>query len=37
MANLSLEGLTLHVADLERSLAFFTRLPGVIVEFHLQQ
>lgn len=34
MANLSLEGLTLHVADLERSLAFYTRLPGVSVEFH---
>ena len=34
MAKLSLEGLTLHVADLERSLAFYTRLPGVAVEFH---
>ncbi len=34
MANLSLEGLTLHVADLERSQAFYTRLPGVAVEFH---
>jgi catechol 2,3-dioxygenase-like lactoylglutathione lyase family enzyme len=34
MANLSLEGLTLNVADLERSLAFYTRLPGVAVEFH---
>lgn len=34
MANLSLEGLTLHVADLERSLAFYTRLPGVAVAFH---
>ena len=34
MANVSLEGLTLHVADLERSLAFYTRLPGVSVEFH---
>jgi catechol 2,3-dioxygenase-like lactoylglutathione lyase family enzyme len=34
MANLSLEGLTLHVADLERSLAFYSRLPGVDVEFH---
>jgi catechol 2,3-dioxygenase-like lactoylglutathione lyase family enzyme len=34
MANLSLEGLTLNVADLERSLAFYTRLPGVAVEVH---
>ena len=34
MPNLSLEGLTLNVADLERSLAFYTRLPGVAVEFH---
>jgi catechol 2,3-dioxygenase-like lactoylglutathione lyase family enzyme len=34
MASLSLEGLTLNVADLERSLAFYTRLPGVAVEFH---
>jgi catechol 2,3-dioxygenase-like lactoylglutathione lyase family enzyme len=34
MANLSLEGLTLNVADLKRSMAFYTRLPGVAVEFH---
>jgi catechol 2,3-dioxygenase-like lactoylglutathione lyase family enzyme len=34
MAKVSLEGLTLNVADLERSLAFYTRLPGVAVEFH---
>jgi catechol 2,3-dioxygenase-like lactoylglutathione lyase family enzyme len=34
MANVSLEGLTLHVADLERSLAFYTRLPGTVVEVH---
>ena len=34
MTNLSLEGLTLHVADLERSLAFYTRVPGAAVEFH---
>ena len=34
MANLSLAGLTLHVADLEKSLAFYTRLPGVVLEFH---
>jgi catechol 2,3-dioxygenase-like lactoylglutathione lyase family enzyme len=35
MANVSLEGLTLHVADLERSLAFYTRLPGAAVEVHV--
>jgi catechol 2,3-dioxygenase-like lactoylglutathione lyase family enzyme len=34
VAILSLEGLTLNVADLERSVAFYTRLPGVAVEFH---
>ena len=34
MAHVSLEGLTLHVADLERSLAFYHRLPGAAVEFH---
>jgi catechol 2,3-dioxygenase-like lactoylglutathione lyase family enzyme len=34
MANVSLEGLTLHVADLERSLAFYTRIPGATVEVH---
>jgi catechol 2,3-dioxygenase-like lactoylglutathione lyase family enzyme len=34
MARVSLEGLTLHVADLERSLAFYNRLPGAVVEFH---
>jgi catechol 2,3-dioxygenase-like lactoylglutathione lyase family enzyme len=34
MAQVSLEGLTLHVADLERSLAFYNRLPGAVVEFH---
>jgi catechol 2,3-dioxygenase-like lactoylglutathione lyase family enzyme len=33
MTSLSLEGLTLNVADLERSLEFYTRLPGVAVEF----
>ena len=34
MAQVSLEGLTLHVADLERSLAFYSRIPGATVEFH---
>jgi catechol 2,3-dioxygenase-like lactoylglutathione lyase family enzyme len=34
MANVSLAGLTLHVADLERSLAFYTKIPGVTVEVH---
>ncbi len=34
MAQVSLEGLTLHVTDLERSLAFYNRLPGAVVEFH---
>jgi catechol 2,3-dioxygenase-like lactoylglutathione lyase family enzyme len=33
MTSLSLEGLTLNVSDLERSLEFYTRLPGVAVEF----
>ena len=31
----SLAGLTLHVADLERSLEFYRRLPGAAVLFHL--
>jgi catechol 2,3-dioxygenase-like lactoylglutathione lyase family enzyme len=34
MANVSLAGLTLHVADLERSLAFYTKIPGATVEVH---
>ena len=34
MPNVSLAGLTLHVADLERSLAFYTRIPGTTVEVH---
>jgi catechol 2,3-dioxygenase-like lactoylglutathione lyase family enzyme len=34
MPNVSLAGLTLHVADLERSLAFYTRIPGATVEVH---
>ena len=32
--NVSLKGMTLHVADVERSLAFYTRLPGARVEVH---
>jgi catechol 2,3-dioxygenase-like lactoylglutathione lyase family enzyme len=34
MAQVSLEGLTLHVADLGRSLSFYSRIPGATVEFH---
>jgi catechol 2,3-dioxygenase-like lactoylglutathione lyase family enzyme len=34
MPSVSLQGLTLHVADLERSLAFYTKLPGATVEVH---
>jgi len=30
----SLEGLTLHVADVERALEFYTRIPGAQVEMH---
>jgi lactoylglutathione lyase len=30
----SLEGLTLHVADVERSRAFYERLPGAVVLSH---
>ena len=33
--NVSLEGLTLHVADVERSLEFYGRLPGAQVMFHM--
>jgi catechol 2,3-dioxygenase-like lactoylglutathione lyase family enzyme len=29
--DISLEGMTLHVADVERSLAFYTKIPGVQV------
>jgi catechol 2,3-dioxygenase-like lactoylglutathione lyase family enzyme len=31
----SLVGLTLHVADVDRSLEFYRRLPGAAVLFHL--
>lgn len=30
----SLEGLTLHVTDVERALAFYARLPGAVVAQH---
>lgn len=33
-SDVSLEGMTLHVADVERSLAFYTRIPGARVEVH---
>jgi catechol 2,3-dioxygenase-like lactoylglutathione lyase family enzyme len=33
--SLSLAGLTLHVSDVDRSLAFYERLPGAAVMFHL--
>jgi len=32
---LSLAGLTLHVADVDRSVAFYRQLPGAIVAFHM--
>lgn len=35
MMTVTLAGLTLHVTDLERSLAFYRRLPGATVLFHL--
>lgn len=34
MASVSLAGLTLHVADLERSLEFYTKIPGAEIEIH---
>jgi lactoylglutathione lyase len=30
----SLEGLTLHVEDVERSRDFYARLPGAVIEVH---
>lgn len=30
----SLEGTTLHVSDVERSLDFYKRVPGAVVEVH---
>jgi len=32
---ISLVGLTLHVADVDRSVEFYRRLPGAAVPFHL--
>jgi catechol 2,3-dioxygenase-like lactoylglutathione lyase family enzyme len=37
MPKVSLVGLTLHVADLERSLAFSTRIPGLIAILRIGQ
>src|SRR5262245_16410081 len=34
MVNTSLEGITLQVADVERSLAFYGTIPGAIVAYH---
>ncbi len=34
MQTVSLEGLTLHVSDVERSLQFYQQLPGVTVRVH---
>ena len=33
--NVSLVGLTLHVADVERSLSFYKRLPDCSILFHM--
>lgn len=35
MTTVTLAGLTLHVADVERSLAFYRQLPGATVLFHM--
>ena len=37
MTTVELAGLTLHVADVERSLAFYRRLPGATVLFHMPE
>lgn len=34
MAEISLDGVTLHVADVERSLAFYERIPGAKLVNH---
>jgi len=34
METASLEGLTLHVADLDRSLEFYRKIPGAVVVVH---
>jgi uncharacterized glyoxalase superfamily protein PhnB len=31
---ISMEGMTLHVADVERSMEFYTKIPGVQVQVH---
>jgi catechol 2,3-dioxygenase-like lactoylglutathione lyase family enzyme len=36
MSTISLVGATLHVADVERSLAFYQRLPGASLMFHMK-
>ena len=33
--SVSLAGMTLHVSDVDQSLAFYERLPGAVVVFHL--
>jgi len=33
--DLTLAGLTLHVADVERSLAFYKQFPGAQLIFHM--
>lgn len=34
VSSISLEGMTLHVADVERSLAFYTKIPGARILAH---
>src|SRR5687767_11616789 len=36
MMSISLTGATLHVADVERSLEFYQRLPGAALVFHMK-
>lgn len=35
MVSAALAGVTLHVSDIERSIAFYRRLPGATVLFHM--
>jgi catechol 2,3-dioxygenase-like lactoylglutathione lyase family enzyme len=35
MPTATLEGLTLHVADLERSIAFYSKVPGADLTLHI--
>jgi catechol 2,3-dioxygenase-like lactoylglutathione lyase family enzyme len=37
MMTVVLAGVTLHVADVERSLTFYRRLPGATVVFHMPE